>query len=306
MGFISILLNILTSGLPACLVALGIFISYRLLDMADLTCEGSILLGGAGTLSLIVCGLNPFLATLIGALFGLCAGLVTGVLITKLNIPPLLAGIITLTACTSIGYLIIGWSEEGKVFHNLVSIGDEKTIFDYLHLFKNKWAPLNEIIVSSIIVIVVIIILYYFFGTEIGMAIRATGMNAQMARAQGVNTTFVTILGIAISNFVIALGGSLFAQDLLSMEIRSSSGFLVIGLASILLGETIFGKKTFKRWIISVALGAIIYYVIITLAIELGLPTQLKNLLYAILITVVLCMPLIKTITKKKKEVTKC
>ncbi len=306
MEFISILLNILTSGLPACLVALGIFISYRLLDMADLTCEGSILLGGAGTLSLIVYGLNPFLATLIGALFGLCAGLVTGVLITKLNIPPLLAGIITLTACTSIGYLIIGWSEEGKVFHNLVSIDGEKTIFDYLHLFENKWAPLNEIIVSSIIVIVVIIILYYFFGTEIGMAIRATGMNAQMARAQGVNTTFVTILGIAISNFVIALGGSLFAQDLLSMEIRSSSGFLVIGLASILLGETIFGRKTFKRWIISVALGAIIYYVIITFAIELGLPTQLKNLLYAILITVVLCMPLIKTITKKKKEVTKC
>lgn len=303
MDLVSIILNILTSGLPACLVALGIFISYRLLDMADLTCEGSILLGGAGTLSLIVCGVNPYLATLIGTLFGALAGLITGLLITKLHIAPLLAGIITMTACSSIAFIIIGWSKEGQIFANLVSIGDEKTIFDYIHIFTGKLAPLNEVIISMIIVILVVVLLYYFFGTEIGMSIRATGMNAQMARAQGIDTTFVTILGLVLSNFVIALGGSLFAQDLQSMEIKSASGFLVIGLASIILGESIFGRKTFKRWIISVTLGGIVYYTIITIAIELGFPTNLKNLLYAILITIALCFPLIKKIFRKKGEV---
>lgn len=304
MDIVSIILNILTSGLPACLVALGIFISYRLLDMADLTCEGSILVGGAGTLSLIVCGVNPFLATLIGALFGAICGLITGLLITKLHIAPLLAGIITMTACTSIAFIIIGWSKEGQIFANLVAISDEKTIFDFIHIFKGKLAPLNEIIISVIIVILVVTLLYYFFGTEVGMSIRATGMNAQMARAQGINTTFVTILGLVLSNFVIALGGSLFAQDLQSMEIKSASGFLVIGLASIILGESIFGRKTFKRWIISVTLGGIVYYTIITIAIELGFPTNLKNLLYAILITIALCIPLIKKIFRKKGEAT--
>lgn len=304
MDIVSIILNILTSGLPACLVALGIFISYRLLDMADLTCEGSILVGGAGTLSLIVCGVNPFLATLIGALFGAICGLITGLLITKLHIAPLLAGIITMTACTSIAFIIIGWSKEGQIFANLVAISDEKTIFDFIHIFKGKLAPLNEIIVSVIIVILVVTLLYYFFGTEVGMSIRATGMNAQMARAQGINTTFVTILGLVLSNFVIALGGSLFAQDLQSMEIKSASGFLVIGLASIILGESIFGRKTFKRWIISVTLGGIVYYTIITIAIELGFPTNLKNLLYALLITIALCVPLIKKIFRKKGEAT--
>lgn len=305
MDIISVILNILTSGLPACLVALGIFISYRLLDMADLTCEGSILLGGAGTLSLIVCGVNPFLATLIGALFGVVTGLITGLLITKLHIAPLLSGIITLTACTSIAFIIIGWSKDGQIFANLVALNDEKTIFDYLHIFSKRLSPLNEVIVSLIIVIVVVLALYYFFGTEIGMSIRATGMNPQMARAEGINTTMVTIFGLALSNFVIALGGSLFAQDLKSMEIKSSSGFLVIGLASIILGESIFGKKTFKSWIISVTLGGIIYYAIITIAIELGFPTNLKNLLYAILITIALCIPLIKKIFRKKGDI-KC
>ena len=164
---------------------------------------------------------------------------------------------------------------------------------------------LNSIPGGIIIVIVVVVALYYFFGTEIGMSIRATGMNPQMARAEGINTTMVTIFGLALSNFVIALGGSLFAQDLKSMEIKSSSGFLVIGLASIILGESIFGKKTFKSWIISVTLGGIIYYAIITIAIELGFPTNLKNLLYAILITIALCIPLIKKIFRKKGDI-KC
>ena len=126
------------------------------------------------------------------------------------------------------------------------------------------------------------------------MSIRATGMNEKMARAQGINTTVSTITCIAISNGLIALAGALYVQDALSVSTVSATGYLVIGLASILIGEAIFGKRSFKNWLISVALGAILYFAIITLAIKLGLPTELKSLLYAILITIALCIPLIK------------
>jgi len=161
----------------------------------------------------------------------------------------------------------------------------------------------------ALFVVLMLVVIYYFFGTEYGMAIRATGMNERMARAQGINTDVAKIICVGISNALIGLAGALWAQDARSMDVKSAAGFLVVGLAAILIGESIFGKRSFKNWIISVVLGGIVYYVIITLAIELGFPTQLKNFLYAVLITIALCLPIIKKFFGKlfhpKKEVTK-
>ena len=305
-GLVNILLNILTSGLPCCLLAIGIFLTYRLLDFADLTAEGSFLIGGATCVTIIANGGNPFFATIIGMVGGLICGIITGLLHTKLNIPKLLSGIITMTATASVALLIMGSTKENVVFANLVTLGtNDTTIYS---IFYNPEIIRNQIvesIVMAIIVVIMITIIYFFFGTEHGMAIRATGMNEKMARAQGINTTISKVVCVAMSNALIGLSGALWAQDARSMDVKSASGFLVVGLAAILIGETIFGKRTFKNWIISVALGGIVYYIIITVAIELGLPTQLKNLLYAILITIALCLPLIKSLITKlipKKE----
>lgn len=295
-----LIINIFTSALPCCLLALGIFLTYRLLDFADLTAEGSFLVGGAICATIIFKGGNAFLATIAGALGGALCGLVTGLLNTKLRIPKLLSGIITMTAATSITLIIIGATKDNSVFANLVTLhATDYTIFSYFFIngINNR---IIEVIVMAVTIVLVTLLVYYFFGTEYGMAIRATGMNSQMARAQGINSERATIICVAISNALIGMAGALFAQDARSIDIKSSSGFLVVGLASILIGEAIFGKNSFKNWIISVVLGAVVYFVIINVAIALGFPTQLKNLLYAVLITIALCIPLIKSLFKKK------
>ena len=291
--------SILTSGLPCSLLALGIFLTFRLLDFADLTAEGSFLIGGATCLTIIKNGGNPVVATLAALLAGAVCGLLTGLLHTKLHIPKLLSGIITMTATASIALVIMGTTSDLSAFTNLVSLGkDDVTIYSALQQ-GNAWNIVIESAVMAVILIIVMFALYFFFGTEYGMAIRNTGMNEKMARSNGINTNLAIIICVTISNALIGLAGALFAQDMRSMDVKSASGFLVIGLASILIGEAIFGKRSFKNWIISVALGAIVYFTIVTYAIKLHFPTQLKNLLYAILITIALCLPLIKSGFKK-------
>ncbi|MFA7100499.1 MAG: ABC transporter permease [Bacilli bacterium] len=297
MGWVFI--DALAIGLPYALLALGIFISYRLLDFADLSAEGSFTLGGTMAVALIVLGVNPFIATLLATLCGFLAGAITGILHTKLRIPKLLSGIITMTGLFSINMMLMGWPK-GASYSNVVYVGDNNTIFSYLHIFASPY--LNSIITSLIIVIVVLFIIYWFFGTEIGMSIRTTGMNQNMARAQGINTTVMIILGLAISNALIAMGGAMFAQNELNADNSMGIGALVIGLSSIIIGESIFGKRTFKNWIISVALGSIMYYLIVAIAIQLGLPHYLKKLLYAVLITIVLAGPLVKRFIQKTKK----
>lgn len=311
MSFLNIVLNILTSALPCSLLAVGIFITYRLLDFADLTAEGSFLLGACVTAAMIHSGLNPFLATICGTLTGTLCGILTGILNRYLKIPKLLSGIITLTASGSIALLIMGTTSSISMFATQVPInvkegGKVQTIFSLFYPWMNPWNRIVEAGILILIVALVIVIVYYFFGTEYGMSIRATGMNEKMARAQGINTTFATIVGVAISNTLIGLGGALFVQDSLAVSTTFASGYLVIGLASILIGEAIFGKRSFKNWLISVSLGAIVYFIITTIVIQLGFPTQLKNLLYAILITIALCIPFFKkwiSSLKNKKKV---
>ena len=301
-AIIYVLIDSLAIGLPYSLLALGIFISYRTLDFADLSAEGSFTLGGAVAVSTIVMGVNPLFATILSFISGFLAGMFTGILHTKLKIPKLLSGIITMTGLYSINMVIMGIAKNSP-YSNVIYVEDNKTIFDFLNIFEKNY--FNIILVSLIIVIIVLFIIYWFFGTEIGMSIRATGMNGNMARAQGINTTVMIIFGLAISNALIATGGALFSQAELKADINMGIGALVIGLSSIIIGESVFGKRTFKNWIISVVLGSIAYYLIIAIAIQLGFPHYLKKLLYAVLITIVLAIPLIKKLknrTKGEKE----
>ncbi len=301
MDFLNILFNILTSGLPCCLIAIGVFLTFRLLDFADMTAEGSFLLSASLTAACIYIGINPFLATFLGMLIGAACGFVTGCLNRLLKIPKLLSGIITLTASASLALLVMGISSSKDLFISQIplSLNTHQTIYSIFYPKTNPLSPfpLNKLIESLVMMVAVsitIIAVYYFFGTEYGMAIRATGMNEKMARSQGINTNVACVTCVSISNALIGLGGALYVQDTLSVGAGNAAGYLVIGLASILIGEAIFGKRSFKNWLISVALGAILYFAIITIAIKLGLPTQLKSLLYAILITFALCIPLIK------------
>lgn len=310
---LDIILNILSSGLPCVLLALGIFLTYRLLDFADLTAEGSFLIGGAVSSVMIFVGINPWLATLASVGAGAVCGLITGVLNRYLKIPKLLSGIITLTASASIAMLIMGIVTDNSIFGAQVSFTNKithdsasQTIYSLFYpwqfnadidqwLVVRPWGDVIKVAVMFAVTLAAMGIIYFFFGTEYGMAIRATGMNERMAKSQGINVDIATIVCVAIANALIALGGSLYAQEAKGVSTISATGYLVVGLASILIGEAIFGKRTFKTWLIAVACGSIIYFIIITIATRLGLPTELKSLLYAILITLALCLPLIKS-----------
>ena len=310
------------TGLPYALLALGIFISYRVLDIADLSCEGSFTLGGALSAVLLVLGWNPFLATFMGMLAGFLAGIITGLIHTKLKITSLLAGIITMTGLFSLNLVIMGLaptvtptnvngvkdfliSYNDSGYASLVNLNGYNVnkepitrIYDTFLAFFEKNNH-NMIFISFLIVVIIGLVIYWFFGTEIGMSVRATGINSKMARAQGINTNAMIILGLGISNALIALSGSLFAQTQKSASSTMGVGVLVIGLASIIIGEGIFGKRTFKNWIISVMLGAVMYYLIVVVAIQLGLPSHYQKLLYALLILIVLAVPQLRKLLFK-------
>ena len=316
------LIDALQYGLPYAMLALGVFITYRQLDIADLGCEGTFTLGGVVSALFIYHGINPFLATLIAIVSGFLAGIVTGLLHTQLKIPALLSGIITLTGLFSINMVLMGiGTRSSQGFDTTInflykySTSSERirttTIYSSFQNLLGKMNinlsnNLSIIILSILIVILVLAVVYLFFGTEVGMSIRATGMNGKMARAQGINTSLMIVLGLGISNALIALGGSLTAQITRSANSLMGTGIIVLALSSVIIGESIFGKRSFKNWIISVSLGAIVYYLIIAIALALNMPNHFLKLLYAVLIVIVLSIPLIKElVTKfKKKEVT--
>ena len=328
MDFLDLVLNILSSGLPCCLLALGIFLTFRILDFADLTAEGSFLLGACACCTMIFNGVNPWLATLVSFIVGFGCGLVTGALNRFLKIPKLLSGIITLTAAGSIAFLIMGMQNGATdsfmstvSFTNLVGKDTpQQTIYSLFYpwtftkgiwIVVRPWGEIIKVATMFAVVAIAMVGIYFFFGTKYGMAIRATGMNESMAKAQGINTNIATIMCVAISNSLIGLAGALFVQETRYASVTIANGFLVVGLASIIIGEAIFGKRSFKNWIISAALGAIIYFIIINVAIRLEIPNDAMSLLYAVMITVALCLPfikegirsLIKKIkTSKKKE----
>lgn len=294
-------------------MAIGIFLTFRLLDFADMSAEGSFLIGAAITAVCLNKGYNAFLVLLLAFLGGAGCGALTGVLNRYLKIPKLLSGIITMTACGGLVYFIFGYDKEIGLFKGYASAGlKAKSIYSYFYSLPGT-QTLWTIIVMAAVVILVMFLIYRFFGTEYGMAIRTTGMNEKMARAQGINTDVATIVCISLSNALIALAASLVYQRGGQIKLGAEAGQLVIGLASVLIGEAVFGKRTFKNWLISIVLGALLYYVIITIVLNVGSEAyknamdSIKKLIYAILITIALCLPAIKKgITKlftKKKEV---
>lgn len=283
---VDVLLGALALGLLWSVMTLGVYISYRVLDMADLTAEGSLTLGAAVAGAMIANGANPLLATLCAAGAGLLAGLCTGVLHTKLKIPALLSGILTMIALWSVNLRVMG----NRANVSILRMDTVYTFFQNLGLDKT-W---SMIVVGAACAMAVISVLYWFFGTELGAAIRATGNNEKMVRAQGINTDTMKILGLVISNGLIALSGALIAQSQAFADIQMGTGAIVIGLASLIIGEVLFGKGGFYKRLFAIILGAVVYRVIIALVLKMGMPSNDLKLFTAITVTVALSLPRFK------------
>lgn len=287
----------LEQGLLFALMALGVYLTFRVLNYADLTVDGSFTTGGAIAASIIFAGGSPWLATLAAIVGGLLAGLITGLLHTVFKITPLLSGILTMTGLYSINLRILGRA-------NVPLLRTDTVITDF-----NTWQPLDNIYGPSLlglfIVVLVVAGLHFFLKTEVGLALQATGDNEQMIRAQGVNTNRMKLLVLAISNGMVAFGGALVAQNQQFADAGMGIGMIVAGLASVIIGEAIFGKRTLLQHIIAVVCGSIIYRAVLALVLRLGLaPTDFK-LLTALIVVIALASPQVRNwlgLTKNSRK----
>lgn len=289
---LDLLIPTVSQGLLWSIMALGVYLTFRVLDIADLTVEGSFPLGAAVAAAMLVEGINPIIAILGAAIAGMFAGVITGVLHTKLKIPALLAGILTMIALYSINLRVMGKANVSllrmdTIFTTMTDVG-----------LTNSYAVLAIGVISTFIFGLLI---YWFFGTEIGAAIRATGFNQQMIRANGVNTDFTIILGLLLSNALVAISGALVAQNNGFADVGMGVGTIVIGLASVIIGEVLFGTRSFRNCLISVVLGSIIYRIVIAIVLQMGMPPNDLKLFTAILVAIALSMPLIKSNLAQKK-----
>lgn len=285
----------LSLGLLWGIVTTGVYITYRILAIADLTVEGSIVMGAAIAAISISRGINPYLAIGLSFLGGLGAGLITGLLHTKLKIPSLLSGILTMIALYSINLRIMG-----RANISLLRVDTAYTVFENMGLNST----IAVIVLGLIFIGCLIGVLYWFFGTEIGCAIRATGNNPQMVRAQGINTNTTIILGLMISNGLVATGGALIAQSQRFADVQMGIGSIVIGLASVIIGEVLFGRRNFASRLLSLVLGAIVYRIIIALVLRLGMPANDLKLFTAITVAIALSLPIFRSyLTPLKKSI---
>ena len=282
-----------SQGIMWAVLTLGVYLTFRTLEIADLTVEGTFPLGAAVTVVLINAGVHPIIAAIVAFISGMCAGLVSGVLITAFKIPPILSGILTQIALYSVNIRIMSdratVSIAGNSFKNIVT-----------NLFPDGTAPNTvSICVGFAICALLIAIFYRFFGTEIGCAIRATGNNRHMARALGINTDWTTILCLMISNGLVAFSGNLIAQfDYGSALVNMGQGTIVIGLASIIIGEVLFLRKehNFAYILSSVVLGSVIYRTIIAVALTIpGMKATDLKLITAVIVAIALALPVLKT-----------
>lgn len=278
-----------TQGLIWGLMAIGVYITYRILDVADLTVDGTLALGGAACVMLIRAGVNPWLAVLCAAVCGAAAGLVTGVLHTRCGIPAILAGILTQLALYSVNLRIMG----GK---SNQAISVDKFDLVVSQRFVRELSLENPMPLLLVITALLIGALYWFFGTEIGCGIRATGANARMARAQGINTQRNVVVGLALSNGIVALSGALLSQYQGSADVNMGRGAIVIGLAAVIIGESLLGRvfHNFGLRLLAVSFGAIVYYLVLQVVLQLGLNTNDLKLLSAAIVAVFLAVPHLK------------
>ena len=275
----------ISQGLIWGIMAIGVYITYRILDVADLTVDGSFATGGAVAVVLILNGCNLWLAMLAAFVAGLVAGAITGLLNTLMGIPPILAGILTQLSLYSINLKIMGKANQS------INVNNTKLLVSLR--WVKEFALRNPIITVGIVLAITIAALYWFFGTEMGCSLRATGINPNMSRAQGINTNFNKVLGIMISNGLVAFSGAFLAQYQGFADIKMGQGSIVIGLAAVIIGEALFGKifKNFALRLLSVAFGSIIYYIVIQTVITLGFDANLLKLLSAVIVAIFLAIP---------------
>lgn len=283
-AFISAIPGAVAQGLIWGIMAIGVYITFRVLDFADLTVDGTLATGGAVLVITMMNGMNVYVALLLSFIAGCVAGLVTGVLNTLLGIPPILAGILTQLALYSVNLRILGKSNQAL------------SIYKY-HVLASMTDITKAIIIVAIFVVAIIAILYWFFDTELGHSIRATGCNQNMSRANGINIKFAKIVALILSNGLVALAGGLLSQYQGFADVNMGRGAIVIGLAAVIIGEVIFGKifKNFALRLLAVAFGGIIYYIVMQFVINLGLNTDDLKLLTAVIVAIFLGIPYIKS-----------
>ena len=266
------ILSTINQGLLWAILGLGIFITFRILNFPDMTTEGSFPLGGAVAVTLITQGVNPFLATFVAFLAGCAAGLITGLLYTKGKIPTLLAGILVMTSCNSIMLMVMGRA-------NLGLLGADK--------LKSTWISVSA-------VLLVLLLIFYFLNTNLGQAFIATGDNVEMAQSFGINTGRMEVLGLVVSNGVIALSGALISQNDGYADVSKGIGVIVIGLASIIIGEVFFGNVSLFERLFAIVIGSIFYQFLILAVIKLGFNTNYLKLFSAIVLAICLMIPTFK------------
>ena len=277
MSFLNACPGAVSQGIIWGIMGVGVFITFKVLDYADLTVDSSLCTGGAVSAMLIGMGMHPVLTLVFATLAGMAAGAVTGLLHTKLEIPAILSGILTQLALYSINLRIMGRAN--------VSLLGQPTMITLLDIPQ-------AILVGGLVAVVMIAVLYWFFGTEIGCAVRATGDNGNMARAMGVNTDTMKVLGLTISNGMVGLAGALLAQYQGYADVQSGRGAIVIGLASVIIGEVLIGRRAnFAVRMGSIIVGSIVYYVIISFVLQLGLNTSDLKLFSALVVAIALAIP---------------
>ncbi len=285
-GLVSALPGAVAQGLIWGLMAIGVFITFKVLDLADLTVDGTMATGGAVCIVMMTHGANVWVAMLCAFLAGMLAGLVTGILHTFMGIPAILAGILTQLALFSINLRIMDKKANVAInpdnYKLLVSLRNVK-----------KLTIENPIFVAAVFTIVVIALLYWFFGTALGSSIRATGANPNMSRAQGINVDFVKVLGLMISNGLVALASALYCQYQGFADVNAGRGAIVIGLAAVIIGEVLFSRifRNFALRLLGVSLGAVVYYLVIQVVLNLGLNTNDLKLISAFVVAIFLAVP---------------
>ena len=273
-------------GLIWGIMAIGVYLTYRILDVADLTVDGSFGTGGAVCVMCLLSGQNVWVSLLMALLAGLLSGFVTGVLHTFMGIPAILAGILTQLSLYSVNLKIMGKANQAinvDKFNLLVS----------LRRVKGVSLTQNTLFIVAIMIVILIAILYWFFGTELGCSLRATGCNPNMSRAQGINTNRNKVLGLMISNGLVGLSSALLAQYQGFADINMGRGSIVIGMAAVIIGEAIFGRvfRNFALRLTAVILGSILYYLVLQVVIWMGIDTDLLKMLSAIVVALFLAFP---------------
>lgn len=288
------------------IMALGVYITYRLLDFADLTVDGSIATGAAVSVMLIRGGVSPILSLPVAFLAGMLAGFVTGLLNTALGIPGILASILTQLSLYSVNLVIMGKANQPVSVDNYPLVVSLRYVTDGSVLSK-----LLFFAAFALFLVVLVAVMYWFFGTELGQAIRATGCNGNMARAQGINTDFIKVLCLMLANGMVGLCGAFYAQFQGASDVNMGRGAIVIGLAAVIIGEVLFGKFAAKRKhafafiLVSVILGAVIYYMVYQFVLWLKMPSDYMKMFSAIVVAVFLAVPYLKEKRALKKGVAK-